>query len=438
MIKSTRIENAKFVMSKDELTYAEVIEDFKNASEIHILTYNISRDKSNLLEELKKCDEDTEICIVSNIPGRWEKYFGEWYKNKARKNILLYKSRLSPEKIAEKAEVYFCFSNHAKIVMTNNIAYIGSSNFSEESADNFESGFISKDADFIEFLEEEIFPWIIESSSEYKTDDKNTKDLDFERKHKEDLQRIRGFRLLDDDFMSKVFEDKDCTEFLLQIILNRTDLKVLRVHGQYDIRNLQGRSVRLDILAVDTEERVYNIEIQRSDKGAVVKRARYNSSLIDANITEPGEKYENLCESYIIFITENDIMKAGLPIYHVDRIVKETGELFGDESHIIYVNSQIKDESALGKLMHDFSCTDAKDMNYKILADRVRYFKEDEKGVATMCRAMEEMRNETAHEKAVQIAKRMLKSGKLSYEEIAEFAELTVEEVKALDEKVIA
>lgn len=267
---------------------------------------------------------------------------------------------------------------------------------------------------------------------------KNTKDLDFERKHKEDLQRIRGFRLLDDDFMSKVFEDKDCTEFLLQIILNRTDLKVLRVHGQYDIRNLQGRSVRLDILAVDTEERVYNIEIQRSDKGAVVKRARYNSSLIDANITEPGEKYENLCESYIIFITENDIMKAGLPIYHVDRMVKKTGELFGDESHIIHVNSQIKDESALGKLMHDFSCTDAKDMNYKILADRVRYFKEDEKGVATMCKAMEEMRNETAHEKAVQIAKRMLKSGKLSYEEIAEFAELTVEEVKALDEKVIA
>ena len=213
----------------------------------------------------------------------------------------------------------------------------------------------------------------------------NTKGLDFDRKHKEDLQRLRGLRLLDDDFMQKVFEDKACTEFLLQIILNRTDLKVLRVNGQQDIKNLQGRSVRLDILAVDTNNRVYNIEIQRSDKGAGVKRARYNSSLIDANVTEPGEKYENLCESYVIFITENDIMKVGLPIYHIDRTVKETGKLFGDESHIIYVNLQIKDESALGKLMHDFSCTDAKDMKYKILADRVRYFKEDEEGVATMC-----------------------------------------------------
>ena len=268
--------------------------------------------------------------------------------------------------------------------------------------------------------------------------EKNVKELDFERKHEEDLQRLRGFRLLDDDFMSKVFEDKECTKFLLQIILNRTDLKVITVHGQHDIKNLQGRSVRLDILAVDVEGRVYNIEIQRSDKGAEVKRARYNSSLIDANVTEPGEKYENLCESYVIFITENDIMKAGLPIYHIDRTVKETGELFGDESHIIYVNSQIKDESALGKLMHDFYCTDPKDMNYKILAERVRYFKEDEKGVATMCRVMEDMRNETAREERIAMAQRLLKLGKLSYEEIAETAVLTVEEVKALDEQGIA
>ena len=266
----------------------------------------------------------------------------------------------------------------------------------------------------------------------------NTKELDFDRKHEEDLQRLRGLRLLDDDFMQKVFEDKTCTELLLQIILKRADLKVLHVKGQQDIKNLQGRSVTLDILAVDTDNKVYNIEIQRSDKGAAVKRARYNSSLIDSNVTEPGEKYENLCESYIIFITENDIMKEGLPIYHVDRTVIETGKLFGDEAHIIYVNSQIHDESALGKLMYDFYCTDAGKMNYEILADRVRYFKEDEKGVATMSRVMEEMRNETERAKAIKDAKGMLESGKLTYEEIAKIAELTIDEVRALDKKVTA
>lgn len=140
----------------------------------------------------------------------------------------------------------------------------------------------------------------------------------------------------------------------MQVILNRNDLKVISVTSQYAIKNLQGRSVRLDILAVDQQNRVYNIEIQRNNKGAGVKRARYNSSLIDANVTEPGDQYQELNETYVIFITENDVLGENLPIYHVDRIIRETGKMFNDESHIIYVNSQIKDETALGKLMHDF------------------------------------------------------------------------------------
>lgn len=85
MINNIKIENAKFVISKEELAYKEVIEDFKKASRIHILTYNISKYKSDLLKELKECSEDTEICIISNIPGRWEKYYGD--KRKASKNI---------------------------------------------------------------------------------------------------------------------------------------------------------------------------------------------------------------------------------------------------------------------------------------------------------------------------------------------------------------
>ena len=252
------------------------------------------------------------------------------------------------------------------------------------------------------------------------------KQLDFERKHEKDLQYIRNFRLMDDDFMSKVFEDKTCAEFLLQIILNRDDLIVQEVHGQHDLKNLQGRSVRLDILAIDKSNQVYNIEVQRSDRGAGAKRARYNSSLLDANLTESGDAYDALNETYVIFITERDVLKRSLPIYHINRIIEETGESFGDEAHIIYVNSQIKDETALGRLMHDFSCTDPDDMSYPILAQRVRYFKEDTKGVATMCRAMEEMRAEAAekaarearHAQSVESAKSMLADG-LPYETIA-------------------
>ena len=240
---------------------------------------------------------------------------------------------------------------------------------------------------------------------------KSEQELGFAQKHEEDLQRIREFRLIDDDFMAAVFEDHACAEFLLQIILKRNDLVVREVHGQYNIKNLQGRSVRLDILAVDQDNRAYNIEVQRSDRGASEKRARYNSSLLDANLTESGSSYDALNETYVIFITEND-----------------------DRAHIIYVNSQIKDETALGKLMHDFFCTDSSKMYYPILANRVQYFKQDAKGVATMCRAMEKMRDETAHETSIKNAMTMLEDG-LPYEKVAKYAGLSIEEVKELDAK---
>lgn len=269
-------------------------------------------------------------------------------------------------------------------------------------------------------------------------ENKTQQELDFERKHEQDLQRLRGLRLIDDDFMAAVFEDRVCAEFLLQIILKREDLTVREVHGQYGIKNLQGRSVRLDILAVDEQDRAYNIEIQRSDRGASEKRARYNSSLLDANLTEAGSDYDALNETYVIFIAENDVLKAGLPIYHINRTIEETGAVFNDQAHIIYVNSQIKDETALGKLMHDFFCTEAKDMYYSVLADRVHYFKQDEKGVATMCKAMEEMRNETIRERNIEIAMAMLASKKLSCEDIASFSGLSIEEVKELANKKTA
>lgn len=147
-------------------------------------------------------------------------------------------------------------------------------------------------------------------------------------------------------------------------------------------------------------------------------------------------------ETYVIFITENDALKRKLPIYHIDRVIRETGEVFEDESHIIYVNSKIQDDTALGKLMHDFSCKKAENMYYKVLADRVHYFKEDEEGVAIMCRAMEEMRNEAVRKRNIEIAMDMLEirknNEKLTYEDIAKTSRLTADEVIQLDKQINA
>ncbi len=255
------------------------------------------------------------------------------------------------------------------------------------------------------------------------------------------LEKLKQFRLMDDDFMSKCFEDNiECTELVIRIVLNREDLKIEKVHTQHRIKNLQGRSIILDIYATDGQGKKYNIEIQRSDKGAHAKRARYNSSLIDANITEPGEAYENLAETYVIFITEKDVLGYGLPIYHIERMIQEVKEVFDDGEHILYVNGEYRDDSPIGILMQDFSCTDPNKIHYKQLANRMRYFKEDEKGVAIMCKMMEDMRSEAAlvAELAVKkkMARKLLIEGKRSLEAIAEFTELSLDEVEELAKQV--
>ena len=191
----------------------------------------------------------------------------------------------------------------------------------------------------------------------------------------------------------------------------------------------------MDIEATDSEQKRYDIEIQRLDSGAKPKRARYHSSLLDANVLLAGDDTEELPETYVIFITENDVMGRDKPIYHINRFVEETGEKFGDSSHILYVNGAYRDESPLGLLMKDFFCLNASDMHYKKLADRVRYFKEDEEGVNTMSGIVEELMEEFIDDEKKESALRMLEDGKLSNQEIAKYLRLDIEVLETLEKK---
>ena len=189
-------------------------------------------------------------------------------------------------------------------------------------------------------------------------------------------------------------DDKACTELVLRIIMGKDDLHVLKVTTQKTVSNLQGHSVRLDAYAVDGSGVCYDIEVQRDSREAIPQRARYNGSLIDAQALAPGAPYSSLPECYVIFITENDVLKKNRPICHIDRVIRETGDAFGDGSHIIYVNTAVTDDSPLGKLMQDFTCTEPAVMHYPTLADRTKYFKQEKKGVNHMCDFWEELINE--------------------------------------------
>ena len=106
---------------------------------------------------------------------------------------------------------------------------------------------------------------------------------------------------------------------------------------------------------------------------------------------------------------------------------------FEDGRHIIYVNGSIRNKkTALGRLMHDFYCTDAKDMCYKELAERVRDFKQTEKGVDSMCEIWDEVRNEGILKNRIETAQKMIKDGALPLEKIAEYSGLTLDKVREL------
>lgn len=205
---------------------------------------------------------------------------------------------------------------------------------------------------------------------------------------------LQKLTIMNDVFMRNVFKKRECTEYVLQVIMNKKGLKITDQVLQKDYKNLQGRSAVLDCVARDDDGRQMNVEIQQENEGASPKRARYHSGLMDMNTLNSGQDFDELPESYVIFITRDDVLGYGLQIYHVNRKIEEVSEDFKDEAHIIYVNSKIQDDTELGRLMHDLHCKNAADMYSKILADRVRELKETQKGVDIMCNELEEIYSE--------------------------------------------
>ena len=255
------------------------------------------------------------------------------------------------------------------------------------------------------------------------------------------LAEIERFRLMDDDFMSKCLENApQCIELILQIILGKKDLKVVKSHTEYPIKSLQGRGVRFDVFARDSKGREYDIEIQRSDHGAEPRRARYNSALMDANALKSGDDVSKLRDTYVIFITENDVMGDRQEVYVYERVEKKSGKALVDGTHIIYVNGATRSETEIGKLVHDLMCRNAAEMYFDVLKRQVEQFKDSEEGRRIMCKAVEEYAERRAAERELKgkretmlaTAKRMLKSGMLALKDIARFSGLSLAQVKKL------
>ena len=248
------------------------------------------------------------------------------------------------------------------------------------------------------------------------------------------MQIIRNLRLIDDVLFEKFMEDYAACEELLQVILENPQLKVKpeTLVAQKSLRNLAKRSVRLDAYVEGVEDKVYNIEIQRSDNCNHVKRVRYNASTITINKSEPGDDFEYVQDVIVIYISEFDMFDAGKTVYHVENVIKETGEPVDDGLIAVYVNTEVADDSLIGELMQCFLKTDFEDNNFPNISRRMKELKhggEDE----IMCKSVEEYAEKKAKEATENADKRTameLSQMGMDIEKIANALHRDVEEIK--------
>lgn len=210
-----------------------------------------------------------------------------------------------------------------------------------------------------------------------------------EEKMKELNSIVQQLRLIDDIFFEKVMEDRETCEEVIRVIMESPELSIKEVHPQEPVHNLQGRSVILDALCERTDGSYINVEVQRADNDNHFKRVRYNASCITANMTEPGEKFRDVRDVCIIYISEFDVFKKGKTIYHTRQVVQETEKdekpmYVEDGFSSIYVNTAVNDNTEIAELMSCFLQTKVNNPKFPKLSSKVTHFKEDEEGERKM------------------------------------------------------
>lgn len=243
------------------------------------------------------------------------------------------------------------------------------------------------------------------------------------------LEIIKKFKPINDIFFEVLADDAAFCQEILRVILEDDKLVVHDVKVQKDVRNLIGRSVRVDVLCTLGDGTLCNIEVQRANNDNHFKRIRYNAACITASKTEIGSRFENVPNVIIVYISEFDILKGGKTTYHIDKVVRETGKILDDGMKTVCVNTKVNDGSPISELMQLFTKTEVNETNFPVFTKRMNYIKHSEGGQRYMSELMElyfkeeleASREEGKTEGREEIIQEMLKDD-MSIDKIAQYA----------------
>ena len=166
-------------------------------------------------------------------------------------------------------------------------------------------------------------------------------------------RRLKDLNLLDRFLFAEAMEDKEIMENVVRIILN-DDTISLRETPQAESekrKDLLGKYIKLDVWAVDTDDNVYDTEVQKRNTKNLPKRSRYYQAIIDSGLLEAGETdYNKLNNIYIIIITPFDLFGQDEYMYTFKMSCKECSGLdLNDGATRIFLNTKGKKEENVSK-----------------------------------------------------------------------------------------
>lgn len=243
------------------------------------------------------------------------------------------------------------------------------------------------------------------------------------------IETVKKYNLIDDVLFTKAAEDKEFCQEVLRTICEDPELVVVENRTQHRMHNLRGRSVVFDALCELKNGTLVNIEVQKANIDDYQKRARYHGAVLSANITNKNTKFKDVPSIVIVFITNFDLFNKGHALYHVDRVLRETGEIVENGLSEIYVNATVKDGSDVSELMRIF--VDSKAYNeemFPAVSGVKRHYKENKEGVQSMCELTEEVRAKGKAEGILFTIKNMMESLNLTAEKALDASKIFGEE----------
>ncbi|TGY64938.1 hypothetical protein [Dubosiella muris] len=213
---------------------------------------------------------------------------------------------------------------------------------------------------------------------------------------------IQQFTLFSDFFMHAVFShSRKAVQLLARIVTGKKDLIVV----EWGLEVKKGfpffRNDRYDLFIIDQYGNVYNIEIENTLR-SLGKRAFHNMCLLGSQSLKPGEEHKALRENWVVFLTKKDFLNQNEPFYSYEWFNRKWKRILHTKAHICFVNGEYRGDDAIGRLMHDFRCTNLDDMFYDELREAVSYFKKEPEGVNAMCEIMKEFERKSKNEGRVE------------------------------------